>query len=62
MPEGYRARAEQAILFDVEAWDANCPQHIPQMFHAEDVALALDERDRKIAELEHELAVLRGIE
>ena len=60
MPEGYRARAEQAILFDVEAWDANCPQHIPQMFHAEDVALALDERDRKIAELELRVAALPG--
>lgn len=26
MPEGYRARPEQAILFYVEAWDVNCPQ------------------------------------
>ena len=23
--------AEAAIVFTVEAWDANCPQHIPQM-------------------------------
>ena len=37
-PEGYEARPEQVILFEVEAWDTNCPQHIPQMFHAEDVA------------------------
>ena len=36
-PEGYKARPEQVIVFDVEAWDTNCPQHIPQMFHAEDV-------------------------
>ena len=36
-PEGYEARPEQVILFEVEAWDTNCPQHIPQMFHAEDV-------------------------
>src|SRR5882724_1055034 len=26
-PEGYRARAEQAILVTVSAWDTNCPQH-----------------------------------
>jgi predicted pyridoxine 5'-phosphate oxidase superfamily flavin-nucleotide-binding protein len=32
MPEGYKARAEQAILFSVSAWDANCSQHIPQRF------------------------------
>lgn len=37
MPEGYRARPEQVILFEVEAWDANCPQHIPQLYHADDV-------------------------
>jgi len=60
MPVGYRARAEQAILFDVTAWDANCPQHIPLMFHADDVRAALAERDEKIALLEAELAALRG--
>jgi uncharacterized protein len=59
MPENYKARAEQVILFTVEAWDMNCPQHIPQRFEAADVAAALAERDRKIAELEAELARLR---
>ena len=29
MPEGYKARPEQAILFTVSAWDTNCAQHIP---------------------------------
>ena len=38
MPEGYKARPEQVILFTVAAWDANCPQHIPQRFEAADVA------------------------
>jgi len=54
-PEGYEARAEQAILFTVVAWDANCPQHIPQRFEAADVAAALAERDRRIEALEAEL-------
>ena len=62
MPQGYRARAEQVILFDVEAWDSNCPQHIPQMFHADDVRAALEDRDARIAVLEQELAALRGAE
>ncbi len=58
MPEGYRARAEQVILFTVTAWDANCPQHIPQRFDAADVAAALAERDSRIAGLEAEVARL----
>ena len=60
MPDGYRARPEQVIAFDVEAWDANCPQHIPQMFHADDVRGALAERDERIAMLEAELAAFRA--
>jgi uncharacterized protein len=60
MPDGYKARAEQVILFTVSAWNANCPQHIPLRFDAADVAAALAERDRKIALLEAELDRLRG--
>ncbi len=61
MPGDYKARAEQVILFTVAAWDANCPQHIPQRFEAADVAKALAARDDRIAALEAELARLRGI-
>jgi predicted pyridoxine 5'-phosphate oxidase superfamily flavin-nucleotide-binding protein len=59
MPGGYKARPSQVILFEVHAWDANCPQHIPQRFEAADVATALAERDRRIAELEAQVARLR---
>ena len=59
MPAGYRARAEQAVLFTVTAWDVNCPQHIPQRFEAADVEAALLSRDRRIAALEAEVARLR---
>lgn len=58
MPRSYAARPEQVLVFRVEAWDANCPQHIPQRFEAEDIARALDERDARIAELEARLAEL----
>ncbi|WP_407120695.1 pyridoxamine 5'-phosphate oxidase family protein [Bradyrhizobium sp. STM 3561] len=60
MPKGYRARPEQVILFKIAAWDTNCPQHIPQKFDAGDVAAALAARDQRIAELEAELAALKG--
>jgi uncharacterized protein len=55
MPEGYRARPEQVIVITMTAWDANCPQHIPQRFEAADVAAALAERDRRIEALEAEI-------
>ena len=48
-PEDYRARPEAAILFTVEAWDANCPQHIPQMVFAGDVAAAIEALNERIA-------------
>jgi hypothetical protein len=60
MPQGYKARPEQAVLFTIKAWDTNCPQHIPQKFDAADVAAALATRDARIAELEAELAQLKG--
>ena len=59
MPEGYKARPEQVILFTVAAWDSNCPQHIPQRFEAADVAAALMQRDTRIAALEAEVKRLR---
>jgi predicted pyridoxine 5'-phosphate oxidase superfamily flavin-nucleotide-binding protein len=58
MPPGYKAQAEQAIVINVATWDANCPQHIPQRFDQADVAAVLAERDRRIAELEAEIARL----
>ena len=60
MPKGYKARPEHVILFRIAAWDTNCPQHIPQKFDATDVAAALAARDARIAELEAELAALKG--
>lgn len=60
MPEGYEARPEQAIVFTVKAWDANCPRHIPQLVDAADATAALADRDRRIAALEAEVARLRA--
>ncbi len=62
MPADYKARPEQVIVFKIEAWDTNCPQHIPQKFDAADVAAAIGARDAKIAALEAELAALKGLQ
>jgi predicted pyridoxine 5'-phosphate oxidase superfamily flavin-nucleotide-binding protein len=59
MPQNYRARPEQVILFKVSAWDMNCPQHIPLRFDAAEVEAIVAERDKRIEELEAEIDRLR---
>jgi predicted pyridoxine 5'-phosphate oxidase superfamily flavin-nucleotide-binding protein len=59
MPQDYRARPEQAILFEVLAWDVNCPQHIPQKLDADEVAAVVKRLELRIAALETENAALR---
>ena len=60
MPQGYSAKPEQAILFEVEAWDMNCPQHIPQKIDVADVTAAVRQLEARIATLETENAALRA--
>jgi predicted pyridoxine 5'-phosphate oxidase superfamily flavin-nucleotide-binding protein len=31
MPDGYDATPERAVVFTVQAWEANCPRHIPRL-------------------------------
>ncbi len=59
MPEDSEADPQAVILFEISAWDTNCPQHIPQKLDADQVAAALAERDEEIARLKAEIAVLR---
>jgi uncharacterized protein len=54
MPSGYDARPERVIVFTVEAWDINCPQHIPQRFDAAQVEAMRSLRDEHIRELEEQ--------
>mgnify|MGYP001822809346 FL=1 len=58
MPEDYRAKPEQAILFEVEAWDINCPQHIPHKIDAADVAETVGRLEARITALEAENTAL----
>jgi uncharacterized circularly permuted ATP-grasp superfamily protein len=55
---GYRAQVEQAVVFTIKAWDMNCPQHIPRLIPAEEVAEIVAARDARIAALEAQLAEL----
>ena len=54
--QNYPARPEQALIFSVTAWDTNCPQHIPMLLEADEVAAALEARDARIRELEAQMA------
>ena len=60
MPEAYRGRPDQAIVFAVTAWDSNCPQHIPRRIEEADVRTLLAERDSRIEGLEAELRMLKS--
>ena len=55
----YAAKPQRAFVVTVEAFDWNCPQHIPTRIDAEDVQRALDARDARIAELEAQAASAR---
>jgi predicted pyridoxine 5'-phosphate oxidase superfamily flavin-nucleotide-binding protein len=56
----YKARPERAFVIAIEAWDVNCPQHIPEL-HGEDTIRAVTAKlTQRIAELEAENAELKG--
>jgi predicted pyridoxine 5'-phosphate oxidase superfamily flavin-nucleotide-binding protein len=56
----YPGKVERAILFTVDAWDVNCPQHIHQRFSQRQVALVIEQLQTRIAELEAEVERLRS--
>ena len=56
----YRGRPERAILFEITAWDVNCPQHIAPRYSEDLVALATEKLRSRIAELEAEVTRLKG--
>ncbi len=57
---GYQAKPERAILFEVEAWDVNCPQHITRRYTEDQIAPALAKLQARIDALEAEVKELRG--
>ncbi|MEM8796652.1 MAG: pyridoxamine 5'-phosphate oxidase family protein [Pseudomonadota bacterium] len=58
--DSYRARTERALVFRIAAWDANCPQHIPQRIDLADAQDFIGKLQARVAELEEENAELRS--
>lgn len=56
----YPGKVERAILFEIEAWDVNCPQHIHKRFAQKQVAPIIEQLQAKIAELEVKLRMLES--
>jgi predicted pyridoxine 5'-phosphate oxidase superfamily flavin-nucleotide-binding protein len=56
MPKDYRAKPEQAILVTIEAWDGNCPQHIPHLVPFAEMERLRTTLEKRIAELEKRLS------
>ena len=55
---GYKGQPERAIVFTIEAWDANCPQHIVPRYTEEEVAAVMQPLHDRITELEAEKSSL----
>ncbi len=56
----YPGKVERAILFTIEAWDVNCPQHIHKRFSQRQIAPVIEKLQSRIAELEAELRQVKG--
>ena len=57
---GYRARVERGLIFELEALDWNCRQHITKRLTFAEVASVVGPMQERIAALEAENAALRG--
>lgn len=55
----YPGVVERAIVFDINAWDMNCPQHIHRRFRQTDIAPVIAGLQQRITELESLLADAR---
>lgn len=54
----YEGKVDQAMLFEIEAWDVNCPQHIHKRFSQTHLARGIEQLQGRIAELEAKLEAL----
>lgn len=54
----YKGKPERVIRFHMEAWDANCRQHIPVRFSQEDVERLMLPLKNRITAMETEIEIL----
>jgi predicted pyridoxine 5'-phosphate oxidase superfamily flavin-nucleotide-binding protein len=52
----YPGKVERAILFSIESWDVNCPQHIHKRFPQNMVAPIIEELQARVQELQAKVA------
>mgnify|MGYP001447764894 CR=1 FL=1 len=57
--DAYPGKVERALLFEIEAWDVNCPQHIHRRFSQTQMAPVIEQLQARIAELEAQLHELK---
>lgn len=58
-PEDYKFKPERMMIFNIEAYDWNCPQHITPRYTIEDIQKAFAGQRDHIAKLEAELKELK---
>jgi predicted pyridoxine 5'-phosphate oxidase superfamily flavin-nucleotide-binding protein len=58
----YPGKVERAILFDIEAWDINCPQHIHKRFSQKQVGPVIEQLQSRIRELEARLQETKAMD
>ena len=58
----YNFKAERMMIFHIEAFDWNCPQHITPRYTVEEIESALAPQREYFAKLESELKKLKGHE
>ncbi len=56
----YKARPERAVVFELEAWDVNCTQHIVPRYSEAEIAPGINKLVARIKELEEEVARLKA--
>jgi uncharacterized protein len=55
----YKARPQRAIVFELDAWDVNCNQHIVARYSEAEMAPAVNKLVERIKELEEEVEKLK---
>jgi predicted pyridoxine 5'-phosphate oxidase superfamily flavin-nucleotide-binding protein len=57
--DDYKGKPQRSFLFHIEAWDANCPQHILPRWTEDEIAPLVESLKTRVEELERENQRLR---